>query len=371
MKFAGAMAPTTTAPFVDPAALAAFTTWNSTPVVSVFVPLDPTRTDADPVQLNSIAGWAEAALVADHGLDRAAAAAVLAPLSEAIPASLPSRRGAAWFLAPGRATCMSLPAPVELAVEIGDVADSLCLLPYLGNGPEYYVVAISQHRVRVFRCSHYEIEPVQVPQLPKSLEDALWYVQREPTFERHGSGTVHASGGGQQYHKDDIHQFLHLVDKALAPMLVGSHAPLVVMGVGYEASMFINESHYRHVVPTPLSGNPDTADVATIHQRSWDLIGSQPGPAGAAAARVRELLGTGRAVTDFDEIASAAANGAVDALVVARSMTEPGDRRGSMSPQRSQLARAVNAALAAGGHAYVVEPGELPTGAMAAAVLRY
>ena len=157
--------------------------------------------------------------------------------------------------------------------------DTLRLLPHLSVGPDYFVLAISQNHARVFRANRLSIEPFEVKDLPKSLEDALWYVHREPTMERHGSGAGHMSGGGQQYHKNDIHQYLHQVDKALGVALAGSHAPLVVMGVGYEASMFINESHYRHVVHTPVSGNPDQVDLLTIHARTWAVVSEQIGRA--------------------------------------------------------------------------------------------
>jgi len=293
---------------------------------------------------------------------------MLAPLSD--PAPLPGAagapaapsRGAAWFLAPGRATCISLPGPAGPSIEIGPVPNTVRLLPFMENGPHYVVLAISQSRVRVFRASRFDIAPLPVPDMPKSLEDALWYIQREPTFQRHGSGMMHASGGGPQYHKDDIHQYLHMVDRALGPVLVG---------VGYEAAMFVNESHYRHIVPTPVVGNADTLDVATIHERTWAVASALPGAAQAAAARARELAGTGRAVTDLTEVGTAAVSGAVDQLIVARSATDGDQVQGPLGEDRSRLASALNAALANGATAHVVDDDELPDGALAVAILRY
>lgn len=347
-----------------------FSTWEPGPVVSVFLQQDPYRPDLDTLQLKAAVQWAQEALVNDHGLEAAAAASLLAPLGEAINEPPVPGHGLAWFAGPDRAVRIDVPGTTESAVEIGDAADTLRLLPYLTIGPEYYVLTVSQNHARVFKANRISIEPIQVKDLPSSMEDALWYIEREPTFERHGSGAMHASGGGQQYRKNDIHQYLHYIDKAIGAALAGSHAPLVVMGVGYEAAMFINESHYRHVVPTPVSGNPDALDLETIHAKSWELVSAHDERAQAAASRARALAGTGKAVTDPAEIVAAAQAGTVDALVVARSLTG-GERQGTLDPIRAELSTALSFSLAYGATAHVVDDDQLPAGAVAAAVLRY
>lgn len=352
-------------------ALREFSTWDTAPVVSIFLPQDPNRPDLDALQLKAAVQWAQESLVNDHGQSAAAAAAILAPLGEAINEAPTPGHGVAWFAAPDRCTQVNVPGNQETAIEIGGSPDTLRLLPYLSTGPDYYVLAVSQNHARVFKANRLSIEPFDVKDLPKSLDDALWYVQREATMERHGSGAAHASGGGQQYRKNDIHQYLHYIDKALGVALAGSHAPLVVMGVGYEASMFINESHYRHVVHTAVNGNPDALDLATIHERTWAVVSAHDAPAQAAAARARQFAGTGKAVTDLAEIASAAASGAVDQIVVARSLTNGGERRGALDATRAQLSAALNTAMSNGAAAHVVDDAELPAGAVAAAVLRY
>jgi hypothetical protein len=353
------------------AALRTLASWKNGPVVSIFVPQDPTRPDKDETQLKDAVQWAQESLVNEHGQSVAQAKRILAPIAVTTAELSDPGHGTAWFASPDHSLHLSLPGITDAAVEIGDSPDTLRLLSHLSTGPDYVVLAVSQNNVRVFRANRFGIEPFEVKDLPKSLDDALWYIQREPTFERHGSGVMHASGGGQQYHKDDIHQYLHMVDRALCAALAGSRAPLVVMGVGYEASMYLNESHYRHVVHTPVSGNPDALDLATIHERSWAVVSTQSGPADAAAERARELAGTGRAVTGVDEILEASQSGAVDQLLVARSLTNGGERRGRLDDERSKLSTAMTTAMAHGAGAHVVNDDSLPTGVLAVAVLRY
>jgi hypothetical protein len=348
-----------------------FAAWSVGPIVSIFLPCDPQRSEPDPAALKSAAQWSEESLVNDHGLDPAAAAAILAPLMGAALAPAAPSRGAAWFLAPGRATCIALPSNVGPAVQIGTAPDTLRLLPFVSDAPVYYVLALSQRRVRLFRASRFDIEPIAVPDMPKGLDDDLWYVQRDTSFNRHGSGAMHAAGATPDDAKDLVHQYMHHVDRALAPVLAESHAPLVVVGIGYEAAMFINESHYRHIVETPVVGNADSLDVATIHARSWEIVDALPGAAQAASARAKDLAGTGRAVTDPSEIATAATNGAVEQFLVARSLTDGSPVQGRLDDERARYATALNAAVATGAMAFVVDDADLPAGAMAAAVLRY
>lgn len=352
-------------------AITAFASWETQPVVSIFLPQDTTRPDTEPTQLKAAVQWAHDSLVRDHGMSAAAADDLLAPLDgvhEPVPRP---GRGTAWFAAPGHHTRITLPERTDELVSTGSVPDALRLLPHLLTGPEYFVLTVSQNHAQLFSANRRTIAPYRVTDLPKSLEDALWYVKREPSLERHGSGAAHTSGSGQQFHKDDIGQYLHLVDRAVTAALADSHAPLVVMGVAYEASMYINGSHYRHVLPTPIAGNPDHLDLAEIHRRSWALMAEQPGPAQVAAERVRSLLGTGRSLTDAAAIAESAANGAIDQMVVSSALTTAAASRGTLDAERTLLCRAVIDAMSSGARLHVVQPEELPAGAAAAAVLRY
>lgn len=362
---------TNTHPNPTRAALRDFASWDSGPVVSIFLPQDPTRTDLDPIQLKACAQWVEESLVRDHQQSHTDAEEMVAPLLDAASGTTRPGHGHAWFLSPHCSVSLPLHGFTDLVMEIGGVPDTLRLLPHLSTGPDYVVVAISQKHVRVFRANRTSIEALEVAGLPKSLDDALWYIRREPTFERHGSGAMHMAGGGQDFRKSDLHQYLHLVDKALCTALAGTHAPLVVMAVGYEASMFINESHYRHIVHLPITGNPDNIDPQIIHERSWAIMSAQAGPAEEAVARARRLAGTGMTVSDTDEIVRVAHAGAVDLFLVARSLTNTGAYRGALDAVREQLATALNLAMANGAAAHVVADVDLPDGSLATAVLRY
>lgn len=336
----------------DPALLRELATWQDRPVATLFVPIDPAHRDVDRVALKAMLQQAARELGDDIGIDWSAP--LLPPASATVPWST-----VVWFLAPGHVASTHLPVRVGPELVVGDVPHVLGLLPWLDTGPEYLVLALSQHHVHVFTAGRYHIEPVHVADLPTRLEEALWYVRREPTFQRHGSGAVHASGGGNQWHKDDVHRFVQLVDEALVATTRRSselrERPVVVVGVGYEAAMF-REAHGEAMV---LEANPDRWTQAQLHARTWPVVSGQPGRAQLAAERAAERAGTGAALLEPADIRAAAEEGAVSELLVANSATGVPD-----------LDEAVLAAVSTGAAVWSVADDELPTGSPAAALLR-
>lgn len=344
------------------------------PVVSVYVPIDPMQRHLDRLELRAAVSWAENSLVHDHGVHRSDAIAMLSPIASPEYAhggdgSTPLR-GVAWFVSAGRSTGAGLPSAVGPSVAIGAVADTIGLVPFVDPGPSYHVLTFSQHDVRLFAADRFGARPVRVTDLPRSIDDALWYVRREPTFERHGSGVMHMSGDGRSHHKDDIHRFAQLVAAAVEPVMGRSAEPLVVMGVGYETAIVADAFTHRPVLRAD-TGTPDHFTPSTVHELSWGLVAEHTDPAGEALARVAELLGTGRAVTSVADIDEWARQGAVQSLLVARSLTDPPRTQGSLEGDRALLADAITHSLAAGATAYAIEQDRLPSGCVAAAVLRW
>lgn len=353
-----------------PALLADLAAWSSPPVVSLFVAVDPMQRHLDRRELKAALGWAEHSLVHEHGLRRADAIAMLAPVEA--PGAVDSGSGStvAWFLAPGRMVTVGLAEPLGPAVSVGEVPDALGLLPFVENGPEYHVLAFSAHRVRLFRADRYSITGVEVPAMPRSIEDALWYVKRETTFSRHGSGEMHASGGGNQRHKDDLRRFAQLVDDAIGPVLAGRGSPLVVLGVGYETAIVLDALRYEPRLDVGVHGNPDDLDARGVHDVTWPLVRRQFDPSSAATDRTRALAGTGRVALDLDEIEAAAMQGAVATLLVSDSVTAVPRAQGHLDQGRAQLSRAFLHAASAGADAHSVAASAMPPGATAAALLR-
>jgi hypothetical protein len=366
----------TTAVGLNRQTLSTLVDWEAPLLVSTFVPVDfsrPQPTEPTFRALRRLAQIGSARLVAEFGLAPAAASSLVAPmLDESILDGVPATsRGLAVFLSADREMHFGLPITVGPAIEIGDRLDILRLLPAVVDDVDFFALTIAKKGARLFRGSRFEFEVVAVPDMPDSMEDALWYIRREPIRNRQVSGVSHGAGGGEDLRKDDLRQYIHLIDKALTPVLRGVDAPLVVIGVEYEASMFINNTHYRHTVDVPVQGSPESMPTAELHRRALAFVESRAHATTDAVKRLDELAGTGKTATDPIELVTASQNGLVSELLVARSVVADDDARPLRADERPPLVTTVNECLRHRATIHIVDDHFLPNDVRIAAILRY
>jgi hypothetical protein len=350
--------------------------WQGSPLVSAFVPVDFSRPQARHAATRAVrhvAQMAAARLTAEHDMDPGGAAIFVAPMIDgALLDGVPlSSRGLAMFVSSEHCEAMPLPLAVGPAVETGDRLDLLRLLPMLCGNFQFYTVTIDQKGAHVYHGDRFEFAPVHIDALPGSIEDTLWYIRREPILNRHGSGVIHGAGGGQDLRKDDVRQFIHLIDKAVTTELDGSEAPLVVVGVDYEAAMFINHTRYRHAVKPAVLGSPDSMPIAEIHRRSWELVRAQDDAGAAVLRQFYKLAGTGKTAIAPNDIVAASEQGVVRQLLVAASATDGGQTPALTAAERHTIVLAVNQALMHKADIHIVDDASMPDGARVGAVLRY
>lgn len=350
--------------------------WDSPLVVSAFVPVDfsqPQPTEPITQTMRRLAQIASSALIDRYGLTQGVVDTLVAPLLDVSTLDdMPTAsRGLAIFVSSDRSNRVALPTSVGPAVEVGHRPDLLRLLPAVVDDAEYYALTIGKKGAKLFRGSQFRFEEVPVADMPGSIEDALWYIRREPVSNRVGSGVLHGSGGGEDLRKDNVRQYIHLIDKAVTPVLNSHDIPLVVIGVEYEASMFINSTHHRHTVDVPVCGSPEAMTLEELHRRSWAYVHDRSASATQAVERFRQLAGTGKTVIDPEELTAASRDGLVSDLLVARSATD--DSTGSPMPaaQRPVAVKAVNECLRHRSRILIVDDDDLPSDARVAAILRY
>ncbi len=350
--------------------------WEAPVLLSVYVPVDfsqPHGAESVTKALRLAAKEATTKLTNDHAVSSGDTAAFVAPLlDEMLADHLPhAARGLAIFVSPERVVQLILPVDVDPAVEIGARADLLQLLPAAVDDQVYFTLTIGKKGAQLFRGSRFEFHPVAVPDMPGSIDDALWFIRRESVMSRNGSGALHGAGDGEDLHKDDVRQYIHLIDKAITPVLHGAVAPLIVVGVEYEAAMFIKQSHYRNTADVAIAGSPDSMSADELHRRSWEFVQSLPPAGSGALERLRELIGTGKTATDPNEVVAAGHTGSVGELLVARSETQIGENSPGATADRIAVVAAVNDALLHRARIHLVGDDTLPAGVRFAAVLRY
>ncbi|MEU1605775.1 hypothetical protein [Micromonospora matsumotoense] len=350
--------------------------------VSVFLPTLRADAAADRhgARVRTLLRQAEKAVRAD-GVSAAAAQAVLAPAYRLL--SRPRRReqpgdGLALFCAQGDVRPLRVPLRLPETVAVGDRFLVRPLLPLLGAAGQYYVLALHQNEIRLWRGSRHSLQEMALEGLPL----AVWLTMPRRraqvnafVADRGGAGGRAVFHGIQDDHHSLVLQHFRRVDQALRAVLPGDDVPLVLAGVRSTQALYRQANTHPGLIRDGIDGNPRDVDPRQMHRTAWRL--AEPvlrAGETAAAASYRELRGTGRTSTDAMAICGAAEQGRVETLFV---RTDPP----AGAPRIIRLREGIGAVdhrdsaavttLRYGGTVYAAPRDRIPDTAPMAAVLRY
>lgn len=366
------------------------------PHVSLYLPTHRAgaQVQQNPIRFKNLLRQAEDRLL-EHGHDEAQVAELLAPAQETLQDSQYWQHqsdGLAVFLGPEGVRRFRVPVAFEELVLVGERFHLTPLLPFLTGDGRFHVLAVSQNRVRLFEGSRDSVREIDLRDLPESLTAALGYDWEERSLQFRtgvmggGQGKrramYHGHGAGSDDAKEEITRFLQLVDGGLNRLLRDRQAPLVVAAVEYLIAIYREVTQYPNLAEQGIEGNPDALTPEELHAKAWQVVEPlfQRGEK-QAAERFRELLGTGRASGDLEQVVPAAVDGRVDTLFVAVGAHQWGrfdvDRRrievddGPDGGNEDLLDRAALESLLHGATVYAVEAAQVPGQGRLAAVFRY
>jgi hypothetical protein len=365
------------------------------PCVSIYLPTHrvPTENQQDRTRLKNLIRQAQESLQA-YGLRPTEAESLLEPVTRllgTISFWKDKRDGLALFISPGMFRQYQLPTAFEPLVVVAHRFHLKPLLAFLG-GNEFFVLALSQNAVRLFEGWRFGLSAIDdLEGVPKSLADALKYDE----LIKHQQFRTGIGGGGARgeraatFHgqsaddaKDKILRYFRQIDQGLQDFLREEQAPLVLAGVEYLLPIYKEANTYQHLLGEGITGNPEGLSPEDLHRQAWALMGPYFKRAQEqAAARYRQLAGTGRTANDPGEIVPASYHGRVECLFVAVGRQQwgdydPGANELHLHPEARPgsfdiLDLAATQTLLQGGVVYAVEPGEMPDATLLAAVLRY
>lgn len=365
------------------------------PSVSIFAPMVKAgkETQQNPIRFKNLVRQAREGLI-EHGVADTEVDRLLAPAADLID-DLPfwqhQSTGLAVFVSQGFFRYYRLPLEVRELAVVEDRFHLKPLLPLLSGDGRFYVLALSQKRVRLLEATRHSVREVDLGDLPTSLNEAVGYEVEETHIQYH-SGTrtsqnsarpqYHGQGGGEDDVKLEIQKFFNLLDRGVGSLVADKNAPLVLAGVDFLFPLYRQVSDYPHLVEGGVSGNHDAASPEEIQEKAWSVV--EPvftSAQEAAGERFHDLLGTGQASGQLDDVVTAAHDGRVDTLFVAL-----GERRwGSFDEERRAVELsdhngpgtedlvdfAAIQTLLKGGQVFAVPPDQVPDGGAVAAVYRY
>lgn len=303
--------------------------------------------------------------------------------------------GLALFLSAEKSRACRLPLHFQEMAIVSDRFYLKPLLPLFTSDATFFVLAISQNRVRLLRCSRYNAEEVPVRGMPTSLAEALKYDDPErqlqfhtststPSGGRKRSALFHGHGVGVDDNKPNLLRYFHQVDAGLQEILRTESAPLVFAGVEYLLPIYREANSYNHLLDQGIEGNPDPWNSEDLRSRAWTIVEGVFSQAQQnALARYRELIEmqSPRASDAVTAIVPAAYGGRIDTLFI----DVAAQRWGSFDLQTAQVqvhparqisdqdlldAAAVQTILNRG-TVYAFQPEEMPLDSPVGAIFRY
>ncbi len=185
----------------------------------------------------------------------------------------------------------------------------------------FYILALSQKRTRILKCTRQDSEEIPFPAaFPTSLADAMQTRKPDHNLNNRASGGPSMGAGGVMFgtssdmdDKDEymLHFFMEL-DKAVNIALKDSADPLIPIGVEHEIALYRRVNTYKNLVEPGVHGAPDGLDAGEMHRRALEILQQateQPGR--EVPADFDKRVGTGHASVSIQEIVAAAHEGRV------------------------------------------------------------
>jgi hypothetical protein len=362
--------------------------------VSIFMPTYRTGAESqqNPIRFRNLLRTAEEKLLA--GDMRPQEIKGLLEPAQALPGNVLFWRrqsdGLALFLSTDLFRSFRLPASFEELVAVSDKFHVKPLLPLLSGDGRFYILALSQKKVRLLEGTAQSVREIELDTLPKSLADALQIDESDKQVRfRAGSmsgapGTAMVSGHGgvADDTKENLLKYFRLIARGLHDLLKDERAPLVLAGVDYLFPIYREANTYPRLIEGGIPGNPEGASMEALHRSALKIVKPFFQKAeNDAVAQYRQSSGTGLTSTDIREILPAAVHGRIGLLFISAGSRVIGRfdaASGTLELQRKAgtggedlLEIAAIQTFLNGGSVFILPPEKMPEAGDLAAVFRY
>jgi hypothetical protein len=280
-----------------------------------------------------------------------------------------------------------LQRPVPERVIVADSFHTKPLLRILQSADRFQVLCLTRESVQLYEGNRDALDPVELEQVPRTLEEALGSERTEPQQGGHSlsPGTTYRHGTGSR--KDEIEtdmlRFFRAVDRAiLEHHSKPTGLPLLLAALAEYHTPFRNLSHNPYLMPEAIAVNPAAVAPDDLRRLAWEKMETFYL---ARLARFVEDFRTARSrfqgSDDLSDIARAAVAGRVGVLLVEADKVVPGridPVSGALEPAElsdpevddvlDDLAEQV---LRTKGEVVVVPRERMPAASGAAAIYRY
>lgn len=226
--------------------------------------------------------------------------------------------GLAVFVAPDFFKYFRVPHGFEESLVVSDRFYIKPLMPLLTGDGIFYILAVSQNRVRLLQGTKHSVSEEDLEDLAVQLQQALEYeYEKQLQMRSQGpEGMIYHGHGGDES-RESVLKYLRLVDSGLRDFLRHERAPLVFAGVEYLFPMYKEVNTYPFLLERALPGNPEDVSAGELHRQAWNIV--EPyfkREQQQIIEQYQVLAGTGLSGSAVEEVMSAAYFGRVEVLMI-------------------------------------------------------
>jgi hypothetical protein len=301
--------------------------------------------------------------------------------------------GLALLRTPDRFNAFRVPVTLEEQAYVGDSPVIRPLIEAVTSLGEYYVLALSQNKIRLLQCTMHDSEELDLSafDIPLNKEEALrWHDLQKPDLNYHittkasGAHRPQVRGAGDVDEKVHIYEFFHLVDSGMREILKGKRVPLILAGVEFLHPIYREASHYDFILARGVVGNPDELRPDELHEKANPIFKERIEQAfRAMEEKYGDLSSHGGSSNRLADILKGAEEGRVDSLFIAKgrrvwgtfdpanSRVEVNGDEPAFNTDVELLDLAARRTILASGAAYLLPEDRVPGGGDISAIFRY
>lgn len=361
--------------------------------VSIYVPVDRAPTDLHASRLRARASIDRAAgRLRERGVPAVEVDARIARLDAVWPElrSIDGSTHCQVCLGDARRWALAALTPsLDERVVVGEHYALRPLLRALERDQRFRILAVSANRVAAFEGDDASLQPIALPDVPASLEDALGseVEGREVVFrsdqpvpgQRANAPIFHGHGGAADARSIDRERYHRILGPAISSLWRDSDLPVVLAAEQRTAAELRSQLDLSMLLAEDVRGNPDHWSVGELHTRARPIVrASLEARDSELRERYEQARNTGKAIEGgVDALAQAAIAGRIRRLWIEEAAHVPGridERSGLLLETKDANDDALDAlvswVLVRSGEVRVVDAGATPTGGPFCAELR-
>ncbi len=194
------------------------------------------------------------------------------------------------------------------------------MVDLLSHDEEFYLMAISLNKIRLFDCTRYSLEEIDISGMfPENVEASKWFKDENPTQQSHSLPTneLHGHGANKDSRTDDIRRFFRDVKTGMRDFFRGKRKKLMLAGVDHVVELCRETLDYPYTYETHIYGNHDDTNPLLLHEQAVSIIEQQFNvKLQEEVDSTVEMLDTDMAGKDLKQIVKASVSGKIDKLFV-------------------------------------------------------